>query len=47
MGFNSAFKRLREEDRLRVFDNRVLRKIFGPKREAWSTPSITAVRRWY
>ena len=25
---------LREEDRLRVFDNRALRKIFGPKREA-------------
>jgi hypothetical protein len=24
---------LREEDRLRVFENRVLRKIFGPKRE--------------
>jgi hypothetical protein len=24
---------LREEHRLRVFDNRVLRKIFGPKRE--------------
>jgi hypothetical protein len=24
---------LREEIRLRVFDNRVLRKIFGPKRE--------------
>jgi hypothetical protein len=23
---------LREEHRLRVFDNRVLRKIFGPKR---------------
>jgi hypothetical protein len=24
---------LREEHRLRVFDNRVLRKIFGPKRD--------------
>jgi hypothetical protein len=24
---------LREEDRLRVFENRVLRRIFGPKRE--------------
>jgi len=24
---------LREEHRLRVFENRVLRKIFGPKRE--------------
>jgi hypothetical protein len=23
---------LREEDRLRVFENRVLRRIFGPKR---------------
>jgi hypothetical protein len=24
---------LREEDRLRVFENRLLRKIFGPKRD--------------
>jgi len=24
---------LKEEQRLRVFENRVLRKIFGPKRE--------------
>jgi hypothetical protein len=24
---------LREENRLRVFENRVLRKIFGPKRD--------------
>jgi hypothetical protein len=24
---------LREEDRLRVFENRVLRRIFGPKRD--------------
>ena len=24
---------MREEHRLRVFDNRVLRKIFGPKRD--------------
>jgi hypothetical protein len=24
---------LREESRLRVFENRVLRKIFGPKRD--------------
>ena len=25
---------LREERRLRVFENRILRRIFGPKREA-------------
>jgi hypothetical protein len=25
-------KRLREEHRLRVFENRVLRRIFGPRR---------------
>jgi hypothetical protein len=24
---------LREEQRLRVFDNRVLRRVFGPKRD--------------
>jgi hypothetical protein len=24
---------LRDEDRLKVFENRVLRKIFGPKRD--------------
>jgi len=33
MGFNSAFKGLREERRLRVFDNMVLRRICGIKRE--------------
>jgi hypothetical protein len=27
---------LREEHRLRVFEYRVLRKIFGPKRDEWS-----------
>jgi hypothetical protein len=27
------FLTLREEHRLRVFENRVLRKIFGPKRD--------------
>jgi len=27
------FKRLREERRLRVFENRVLRRVFGPKRD--------------
>jgi hypothetical protein len=27
------FLRLREEHRLRVFENRVLRRIFGPKRD--------------
>ena len=33
MGFNSRFKGLREERRLRVFENRLLRRIFGPKRD--------------
>jgi hypothetical protein len=28
---------LREEYRLRVFENRVLRKIFGPKREEYGS----------
>jgi hypothetical protein len=26
-------RRLREESRLRVFENRVLRRVFGPKRD--------------
>jgi hypothetical protein len=33
MGDESWSLTLREESRLRVFENRVLRKIFGPKRE--------------
>jgi hypothetical protein len=28
---------LREEHRLRVFENRVLRRIFGPKRDEMAT----------
>jgi hypothetical protein len=32
-GFETWFLTLREEHRLRGFDNRVLRRVFGPKRE--------------
>jgi hypothetical protein len=32
-GYENWSLTLREEHRLRVFENRVLRKIFGPKRE--------------
>jgi hypothetical protein len=32
-GCETWFLALREEDRLRVFENRVLRRIFGPKRD--------------
>jgi hypothetical protein len=32
-GFETLSLILREEQRLRVFENRVLRRIFGPKRE--------------
>jgi hypothetical protein len=32
-GFESWSLTLREENRLRVFENRVLRRIFGPKRD--------------
>jgi hypothetical protein len=32
-GYETWSLTLREEHRLRVFENRVLRKIFGPKRE--------------
>jgi hypothetical protein len=32
-GCETWFLTLREEHRLRVFENRVLRRIFGPKRD--------------
>jgi hypothetical protein len=32
-GYETWSLALREEQRLRVFENRVLRKIFGPKRD--------------
>jgi hypothetical protein len=32
-GCETSSLALREKQRLRVFENRVLRKIFGPKRE--------------
>ena len=32
-GFETWSLRLREESRLRVFENRVLRRVFGPKRD--------------
>jgi hypothetical protein len=32
-GYKTWSSALRKEHRLRVFDNRVLRRIFGPKRE--------------
>jgi hypothetical protein len=32
-GCETWYLTLREEHRLRVFENRVLRRIFGPKRE--------------
>jgi hypothetical protein len=32
-GCETSFLALREEHRLRVFENRVLRRIFGPKRD--------------
>jgi hypothetical protein len=33
MGAKLGFLTLREEHRLRVFENRVLRRVFGPKRD--------------
>jgi hypothetical protein len=33
MGVEPGLSRRGEEHRLRVFENRVLRKIFGPKRD--------------
>jgi len=32
-GYGTWFLKLQEEYRLTVYDNRVLRRIFGPKRE--------------
>ena len=32
-GFETSSLTLKEEPRLRLFENRVLRKIFGPKRD--------------
>jgi hypothetical protein len=32
-GYDTWYLTLREEHRLRVFENRVLRRIFGPKRD--------------
>jgi hypothetical protein len=34
-GYETWSWTLREEQRLRVFENRVLRRIFGPKRDEW------------
>jgi hypothetical protein len=42
---------LREEHRLRVFENRVLRRIFGPKRDEmmgeWRKLHNKELRDWY
>jgi hypothetical protein len=41
---------LREEHRLRVFENRVLRKLFGPKREedgSWRKPHNDELQNLY
>jgi hypothetical protein len=40
--WNLVFLTLREERRLMVFENRVLRRIFGPKRdENWGMEKTT------
>jgi hypothetical protein len=36
---------LREEHRLRVFENRVLMRIFGPKREKWREAGEDCIMR--
>jgi hypothetical protein len=36
---------LREEHRLRVFENRELRRIFGPKRVVLEQPQLNATRK--
>jgi hypothetical protein len=34
-GFETWSPKLKEEHRLMIFENRVLRRIFGPKRMKW------------
>ena len=36
---------LREERRLRVFENRVLRRVFGPKRDEVTGNGVNYIRR--
>ena len=40
-GFETWLLTLREERRLRVFENKVLRKIFGPKRDEGVQGEVT------
>jgi hypothetical protein len=35
-GYETLSPTIREEHRLRVFENRVLRRVFGPRREEWA-----------
>jgi hypothetical protein len=50
-GYETWSLTLREEHRLRVFENRVLRKIFGPKRDevtgAWKKVHNAELRDLY
>jgi hypothetical protein len=47
MGVKLGLLTLREEHRLRVFENRVLRRIFGPKREGWRKLHNEELRNLY
>ena len=43
---NSWSLTLREESRLRVFENRILRRIFGPKREGMGSGEGSTMRNF-
>jgi hypothetical protein len=51
VGFETWSLTLREEHRLRVFENRVLRRIFGPKRNEvtgeWRKLHDAELHNWY
>jgi hypothetical protein len=47
MGAELGLLTLKEEHRLRVFENRVLRRIFGPKRDEESRDSAVGIATGY
>jgi hypothetical protein len=44
-GCETGYQTLREEHRLKVFENRVLRRIFGPKRDEMTESGESCITR--